>query len=84
MSLPSYALLRHATEFGLSIIRKTARPLQAHIRPAFYERVSELLRGIDLAPCAVMHAGQTARRNSRGPGGAAGLNHPGTTMVAST
>jgi hypothetical protein len=46
----------------IAIIRDHALPILPRARPAFYEKVSELLRGVELGPGAVGRACVEAQR----------------------
>jgi hypothetical protein len=47
----------------IEILRQAARPIASHDRPRFYEKVDELMRGIEVAPGAYARACREAQRS---------------------
>ena len=46
----------------VEIVRANALPIPARARPAFYERVTELMRGVEPSPGAYSRACREAQR----------------------
>jgi hypothetical protein len=46
----------------VEIVRIAALPIPARVRPAFYERVTELMRGVEPGPGAYARACREAQR----------------------